>query len=93
MSRETNLAKQKILAKLQAEQGATLRYGKIVTFDEVPSKWRKSRLMQYMELKFGKPLEELICNSKTIYQLEAELRIDATTISKWRKLIAESKED
>jgi len=45
--------------------------------------------MRYIELKFGKRLEELLMTSDTIYQLEKKLGIDATTVSKWRKLLNE----
>jgi len=47
--------------------------------------------MKYIELKFGDKLENLIFDG-TIYSLEKKLGIDATTISKWRTIISESRE-
>ena len=62
-----------------------------LTYDELPSSFPKSRLMKYIELKFGDKLENLIA-SGTIYELAKRLGVDASTISKWRKLIAEAKD-
>jgi len=45
--------------------------------------------MRYLELKFGKRLEDLIMTADTIYELERKLAVDATTISKWRKMLNE----
>lgn len=66
--------------------------GKPKTYDELPSKFKKTRLMQFVELKFGERLENLI-SSGTIYELEAKLGVDATTISKWRKIVTETEEE
>lgn len=64
---------------------------KPVTYDDLPAPYRKTRLMKYIELKFGDKLENLIFDG-TIYSLEKKLGIDATTISKWRTIISESRE-
>lgn len=80
--------------KVLKDRGQILapRSGKPVTYDDLPSKgFKKTRLMKYMELKHGKPLEVLIMNDKTIYELESSLGIDATTISKWRNIIARAR--
>jgi len=65
--------------------------GKPLTYDDLPSIYPKTQLMKYVELKFGDKLENLIFTD-TIYALEKKLRVDATTISKWRKIISEAKE-
>lgn len=64
---------------------------KPTTYDDLPSIYPKTRLMKYIELKFGAKLEDIIFDG-TIYELEKKLGIDATTISKWRKIISEAKE-
>ena len=63
-----------------------------ITFDELPSLFPKTQLMKYIELKFGDRLENLISKG-TIYELERKLMVDATTISKWRKIIAKAKDN
>ena len=62
-----------------------------VTYDDMPAVYPKTRAMKYVELKFSAKLEDLIFDG-TIYDLEKKLGIDATTISKWRKIISEAKE-
>lgn len=62
-----------------------------ITYDDLESPFPKTKLMKYIELKFGGRLETLIANG-TIYELERSLGVDASTISKWRKLIREAKE-
>ncbi len=48
----------------------------------------KTTLMLLLEQKFHSPIQKLISPDKgNIYDLESKLGIDATTISKWRKLI------
>ena len=62
---------------------------KPTTHDDIPALYPKTRLMKYIELKFKDRLENIIFTG-TIYELEKKLGIDATTISKWRKLISET---
>lgn len=62
-----------------------------ITFDDLPSSYPKTKLMKYIELKFNDKLENIIFTG-TIYELEKRLGIDATTVSKWRKVISEAKE-
>ena len=82
-----------IKRKILKSRGVTpeKRTGKPLTYDDLPSIYPKTRLMKYIELKFGDKLEDLIFTD-TIYALERKLGIDATTVSKWRKLISEAKE-
>ena len=61
------------------------------TADDLPAPYPKTRAMKYLELKFGKRLEELILVGN-IYDLEKKLGVDATTISKWRKLVNETRD-
>ena len=53
---------------------------------ELPSPYHKTRLMQLVEHQQGQRLEFLIYTG-TIYDVEKRLGVDASTISKWRKLI------
>ncbi len=62
-----------------------------VSYDDLPAPYHKTKLMKYIELKFNDKLENIIFTG-TIYELEKKLDIDATTVSKWRKLISEAKE-
>jgi hypothetical protein len=69
----------------------------VVTPDEAKTKFHKTTKMRFLELKLHKPIQEIICNGKSIYDLEAELnklifpeKVDVTTISKWRVMINES---
>ena len=64
---------------------------KPVTYDDLPAPYHKTKLMKYIELKFQKPLKDIIFTG-TIYELEKKLGIDATTVSKWRKIISEATE-
>jgi len=59
-----------------------------LTPDQMPQDYHRTRLMLYLELKFRKPIHELIYQG-TIYATAAKLGIDATTVSKWRKLLPE----
>jgi len=86
-SRPSNIRK-----RLLKQRGVELKRltRKPVTVDDLPSAYRKTRLMRYIELKFGKHLEDLIMVDATIYELEKKLKVDASTISKWRKLLNET---
>ena len=83
----------KIRKRILRQRGVELEKHtrKPITYDDLPSLYPKTRLMKYVELKFGDRLENIIFDG-TIYTLEKELGIDATTISKWRKIISEAKE-
>lgn len=56
---------------------------------ELPTPYKKTRLMQLTEYRFNERLENLIFTG-TIYEVEKKLGVDASTISKWRKLIDEA---
>ena len=58
---------------------------------ESPTPYCKTRLMQLIELRFGMRLDKLIFTG-TIYEAEKKLGVDASTISKWRKLVTEAKD-
>lgn len=64
---------------------------KPVSVDQLPAPYNKTRLMQLIELRFGKRLEDLIFKC-TIYEAEKKLGVDASTISKWKKLIIEARD-
>ena len=64
---------------------------KPVSVEELPAPFEKSTLMKLTELRFKERLENLIFTG-TIYEVEKRLGVDASTISKWRKLIQESKD-
>ena len=63
---------------------------KPIPLAELPSSYPKSNLMRLIEMKFKAKLEDLIFIG-TIYEVEKRLGVDATTISKWRKLITNAK--
>lgn len=63
-----------------------------MTYDERPSLIVKTQLMKYIELKYGDTLENLISNG-TVRATAKRLHIDYSTVSKWRKLIEEAKEN
>ncbi|KKL11805.1 hypothetical protein LCGC14_2542110 [marine sediment metagenome] len=67
------------------------RTKKLLTYDDTPTPYAKTRLMKYLELKHGAHIEKLI-SVGNIYTLEKQLGVDATTISKWRKKIDEARE-
>ena len=62
---------------------------KPITVDDLPSSFRKTSLMRYIELKHSAHLEDLIMQGN-IYELGKQLGVSASTISKWRKAINEA---
>ena len=64
---------------------------KPTSVDQLPTPYKKSRLMQLIELRHGVRLEVLIFKG-TIYEVEKKLGVDASTISKWRTLITAARE-
>ena len=56
---------------------------------ELPSPYKKTRLMQLVEHQQGQRLENLIFTG-TIYDVEKKLGVDASTVSKWRKIIEQA---
>lgn len=89
MTTPTSKIRKKILKSRQVQ--LEKHTGKPVTFDDLPAPYHKTKLMKYIELKFGAKLEDIIFTD-TIYKLENKYGVDATTISKWRKIISEAKE-
>ena len=85
----TSKLREKILKQRKADFKKHSR--KLVTYDDLPAPYPKTKLMRYIELKFGERLENIIFGG-TIYELEKTLGIDATTISKWRKIVSEARE-
>lgn len=59
---------------------------KPVHVSELPSPYHKTRLMQLVEHQQGQRLENIIYKG-TIYDVEKKLGVDASTVSKWRKII------
>lgn len=59
---------------------------KPVRIDQLRTPYKTTRLMQLVMLQNGARLENLIF-AGTIYDVEKKLGIDASTISKWRKII------
>ena len=64
---------------------------KPVLVADLPASYPKTTLMKLIELRFKDKLDNLIFTG-TIYEVERRLGIDATTISKWRRLIEKAKE-
>ena len=65
---------------------------KPVPVAELPSAFTKSTLMRLTEMKFKDRLENLIFTG-TIYDVEKRIKVDASTISKWRKLILHTQDE
>lgn len=63
---------------------------KPVSVERLPAPYKKSDLMQLIELRFKTHLEDLIFGG-TIYEVAKRIGVDASTISKWRKLIDEAR--
>ncbi len=74
--------------KILEDRGVELKKGtrKPVPIHQLPSSYPKTTLMQFIELKHKTRLENLIFKG-TIYDIEKKLGVDATTISKWRRII------
>lgn len=89
MATSSSKIKKRILKQRGVELEKHTR--KPITYDDLPSLYPKTQLMKYVELKFNDRLENIIFDG-TIYELEKKLGVDATTISKWRKIISEAKE-
>lgn len=64
---------------------------KVIPVTEIPTSYTKTNLMKLLELKHNDTIENLIMKG-TIYEVERRLDIDASTVSKWRKLINEAKQ-
>ncbi|KKL65129.1 hypothetical protein LCGC14_2158100, partial [marine sediment metagenome] len=64
---------------------------KPIPIEETPTPYKKSALMRLTELRFRCRLDDLIFKG-TIYEVERAIGVDATTVSKWRKLITEARD-
>ena len=62
-----------------------------VSIDETPAPYHKSNLMRLIEVKHKNTLDNLIYKG-TIYEVEKRLGVDATTISKWRRIITKARD-
>lgn len=62
---------------------------KPITHDDTTAPYPKSRLMQYIELKYHDRLENLIFKG-TIYEAAKKYNISPSVVSKWRKLIRDT---
>ena len=83
----------KIRKEILKQRGVELKKHtrKPVSIDKLPTPYKKTRLMQLVELRHSKRLEELIFTG-TIYEVEKRLEVDATTVSKWRALVTEARD-
>ena len=88
-----SLPSSRIKKRILKERGIQLakHSKKILTHDELPSVFRKTNLMRLIELKFHNTLDKLIFTG-SIYAVGKRLGVDASTVSKWRKIISEAKE-
>ena len=57
-----------------------------ITPDELPTPFKKTDLMRYLELKFVTPIQELIAHG-SIDRVADLTGVDRSTVSKWRKRI------
>ena len=91
MEGKTNLSsiRKKTLSKRGIAE-LSKRTRKPLSHDEVAAPFVKTPTMKYMELKYHKPIEDLIA-SGTIYEAGKRLKLHPTTIYKWRLIIEEGK--
>ena len=64
---------------------------KPIPIEEVSTLYKKTNLMRLTELRFKDKPANLISKG-TIYEVGRKLGINATTVSKWRKLITQAKD-
>ena len=81
-----------IRKRIQKQRGIDFKpkTKKVVTIEQQPTPFPKSNLMRLLELRHRKSIEELLYQGGTIYEVAKKLDIDATTVSKWRKLMSEA---
>ena len=60
-----------------------------VSIADTPASFPKTNLMKLLEVKFSERIDKLL-EGGTIYEVANRLGVDASTISKWRKIINES---
>ena len=60
-----------------------------VSIADSSAPFSKTALMKMLELKFGEHIERLL-EGGTIYEAANRLGVNASTVSKWRKLINEA---
>jgi transposase len=80
-----------IRKRIQKQRGVELKKHtrKPTHISDLPTPYKKTRLMQLIEYRFNIKLEKLIFTG-TIYEVEKKIGVDASTISKWRKIIDEA---
>ena len=57
-----------------------------ITPDELPTPFKKTIRMMFIELKHGRPIQELIADG-SIDDVAMYIGVDRSTVSKWRKRI------
>jgi len=59
-----------------------------ISVDELPTPFKKTDRMRFIELKFLTPIQELIAEG-SIDDVAFIIMVDRSTVSKWRKRIRE----
>jgi len=59
-----------------------------ISIDEMPTPFKKTIRMRFIELKFNIPIQELIAPG-SIDDVAVHIDVDRSTVSKWRKRIRE----
>ena len=90
MSTASNIRK-KIMKQRGVEFKKLSRKPVKVKSPAFPAPYKKTRLMELLELRFQTRIEDLIFKG-SIYDVEKRLGVDATTISKWRTFILKERE-
>ena len=85
MSFRTRILKHKGVAGFEKLTRAPL------TPDQIPAKFDKTPLMKLVELRHMEKIEKLVWKYPTLDEVAKYLDIERSTVSKWRKLIRESK--
>ena len=82
----------KLRSKILHDRGVELEKHtrRPVQYANLPVPYKKTRLMQLLEFRRNAKLEDFLFEG-TIYQAEKKLKIDCTTIHKWRVLILKAR--
>ena len=88
MTRASDIRKQ-----LLKQRGVELKRltRKPIPIEETAAPYKKTALMRLTELRFKAKLDDLIFKG-TIYEVERALGVDATTVSKWRKVVTAARD-
>lgn len=82
-----------IRKRLLKQRGVELKRltRKPISVDQLPTPYKMTHRMQLIVLRHGMKLDDLIFTG-TIYEVGKKLDVEASTISKWRKIVTEARD-